>query len=108
MRPAGPRGITRADELHVRLVDEGRRLERVLGPLGGERSPRDRPELVIDERQQPLDPLVVRERAVEQEIDGLVRTAPGRGRRLHCMSRGLAHTPHLHEDRARGRNRVSW
>lgn len=42
-------------QTHVRLIDERRRLERVVAPLVPEKACRYAPQLVVDERQQALE-----------------------------------------------------
>jgi hypothetical protein len=63
---AGPRDLAFADELEVGLVDEGRCLQGVIRPLGGQRPLGHGAELVINQRQQALDALGGVLRLVEQ------------------------------------------
>ena len=59
MAPVPKAGVRRPDHLHVRVVDEGRGLEGVIGPLAAEEAAGQGPQLFIDEPEQ-----LVRGRAV--------------------------------------------
>jgi len=59
MRPVVPRHVAETAQTQIGLVDQGGRLKSMARPLRAEMPPRDRAELRVNQRQEPLQRAVI-------------------------------------------------
>jgi hypothetical protein len=72
-----PVDLALIDQLQVRHVDEGRCLQRVLAPLAREVARRDDAQLVLDDRDQPVQCLALAVLSLPKQARDLRRRGDG-------------------------------